>query len=322
MPSCSSPLSPICLFVYNRPWHTKHTLDHLASAKLANSSLLYIFCDGPKIDTTAEELDKIKSVRELALAENRFRQVKVVMADENAGLGRSIVGGISSVLGEHDTVIVLEDDILVHPDFLVFMNYNLHNYRSNKEVMHISAFQRNSWLQFLLPCIFFTRFMDCWGWATWADRWNLLITDISVFDKYLALEKNRVKFDFGTLEHSHQFDLNKNAFKTWAIFWYGSIVMLNGLCLKPKFSYTKNIGNDGSGVHNVVNTTELASNFVGSFRKYDIKPRESRIGEWYIRDAYSKRSKKRFNRVKDVIFKLLTLIRSKVLGKKQWQIQE
>jgi hypothetical protein len=41
------------------------------------------------------------------------------------------------------------------------------------------------------------------------------------------------------------------------------IAMLNGLCPKPKFSRTKNIGYDGSGVHNVVNTTELASNFVG-----------------------------------------------------------
>lgn len=311
-------LAPVCLFVYNRPSHTRQTLDCLSKAKLADSSILYIFCDGPKESADIEGIEKIKQVQELALLENRFKEVNVVVSEINIGLGRSVINGVSNVLGKHDTVIVLEDDILVHADFLVFTNYYLQMYKNNCEVMHISGFQRNSWLQFFLPRVFFTRFMDCWGWATWADRWKLLVTDISVFDKYLTLKKNKKRFDFSTLEHSAQFDMNRDGLKTWAIFWYATIAMFNGLCLKPRFSYTKNIGNDGSGANNIINANELASNFTVEFKKCHAKPNESRIGEWYIRDAYSKKSRKRFNRVKGLIFVLLTKIRKSIWSPAEW----
>lgn len=307
-----STLAPVCLFVYNRPSHTRQTLDCLSRAKLADSSVIYIFCDGPKESADINEIENIKQVQELVFSENRFKEVNVIVSEINIGLGKSVINGISNVLDKHSTVIVLEDDILVHADFLVFMNFYLQQYRNNHEVMHISGFQRNSWLQFFLPRVFFTRFMDCWGWATWADRWKLLVTDISIFDKYLSLNKNKDRFDFKTLEHSYQFDLNRDGLKTWAIFWYGTIAMFNGLCLKPRFSYTKNIGNDGSGSNNVVNTNELASNFTAVFKKYHTTPHESRIGEWYIRDAYSKKSRKRFNRVKGLIFVILTKIRKSI----------
>ncbi len=322
MTNSSDTLSPICLFVYNRPWHTKQTLDHLSSAKLAELSTLYIFCDGPKYTANEQELDRINQVRNLAFSEKRFKQVIVVLAENNIGLGKSIINGINHVLENYETIIVMEDDLLAHPDFLVFMNYYLIKYADCKQVMHISGFQRNSYLQFILPRIYFTRFMNCSGWATWADRWQLLITETDVFDKYLSIPANKNKFDFGTLQHSAQFELNRDGLKTWAIFWYATISILNGVCLNPRFSFIKNIGNDGSGANNVYDESESYSNFSCKFKKYNRRPVESFLGEMYIRDAYSKRSKKRFNRVKDVIFKLLTRIRSKVLGKKQWRIQE
>lgn len=302
--------SPICFYVYNRPEHTKESLDYLSRAKLAESSTLYIYCDGPKEVADTLELDKIRQVRDLVLSESRFKEVIVTLAQKNIGLGKSIISGINKVLNNHDTVIVLEDDILVHPDFLIFMNYNLQVYRNYKEVMHISAFQRNSWVQFFLPNIFFSRFMDCWGWATWSDRWSLLITDVSTFDKFLSLDKNKTKFNFGVLEHSNQFNLNREGLQTWAIFWYATIVMLNGLCLRPRFSYTKNIGNDGSGTNGVVKTTELASNFVKRFKPYKPRLIETRLSELYIQEAYAKRSKKRLTTPKRWLHDILSNLRN------------
>lgn len=317
-PIPSDNLAPVCLFVYNRPWHTKEVLDCLSRAKLAESSTLYIFCDGPKETATGEELDKIRKVQSLARSEKRFRQVTVVAAENNIGLGKSIIRGINHVLENHDTIIVMEDDLLAHPDFLVFMNYYLNIYKNSSKVMHISGFQRNSYLQFFLPRIYFTRFMNCSGWATWSDRWRLLITEIEVFDNYLSIPENREKFDFGTLQHSAQFDLNRDGLRTWAIFWYATISFLNGICLNPRFSYIKNIGNDGSGANNVYDTSDTYSNYTWKFKKYHGRPVESRLGEMYIRDAYSKRSRKRFNRVKESIFKMLTRTRSLFLGVQQW----
>ena len=41
-------LAPIVIFVYNRPKHTKQTLESLAKNLLANKSYLYIIADGSK----------------------------------------------------------------------------------------------------------------------------------------------------------------------------------------------------------------------------------------------------------------------------------
>ena len=40
--------APIVLFVYNRPDHTKQTLEALSKNCLANKSRLFIYSDGPK----------------------------------------------------------------------------------------------------------------------------------------------------------------------------------------------------------------------------------------------------------------------------------
>jgi len=47
--------APIVLFVYNRPDHTRRTLEALASADLAAVSLLYVYADGPKHGALAAE---------------------------------------------------------------------------------------------------------------------------------------------------------------------------------------------------------------------------------------------------------------------------
>jgi hypothetical protein len=54
--------SPIALFVYNRPWHTKQTLNALLNNDLAIQSDLYIFSDGPKNNSSE---GSVKAVREI-----------------------------------------------------------------------------------------------------------------------------------------------------------------------------------------------------------------------------------------------------------------
>ena len=51
-------ISPIVLFIYNRPEHTRQTLEALASNTLAQESDLFIYADGPKDNATPETLEK------------------------------------------------------------------------------------------------------------------------------------------------------------------------------------------------------------------------------------------------------------------------
>ena len=303
-------LAPICLFVYNRPQHLLKTLSALLKAKLSEQSEIFIFCDGMRLD---DDPLRIEEVRSIVQDINGFKKIHYEFSEHNKGLGKSIIYGVSKVLEMYESVIVLEDDHLVHEDFLVYMNFYLENFKYEKRIMHIGAFQRNSYLQFFLPKTYFTRYMDCWGWATWAESWKLLILDFQLFENYFSISYNEKKYNFNKLDHHLYLNKNKDEIITWAIFWHSTIAVYNGLCLMSKYSYVKNIGNDGTGSNQVVKTNELASNFIKNFIPYFPVLKETKLTELYIQDAYAKRSRKRFTTVKNWLHILLSKLRNIIL---------
>ena len=302
--------APVVLFLYNRPKHTVATLRNLSLTVDAENTELYIFCDGPKMNSSREDLDNISKVRKIAECQNGFKKVIVACSDINKGLGQSILNGVSEVVNKFGRCIVLEDDHIVHSDFIRYMNYYLDTYENEERVMHISAFSRNSFLQFFMPTVFFTRYMDCGGWATWSESWNKLQLNFKLFDDYFSIEYNKNKYNFNKLNHHNFLYMNKEVLKTWAVFWHSTIAIHNGLCLMSKFSYVKNIGNDGSGTNGVVKTTELASNFVKRFKPNKPRLLETRLSELYIQDAYAKRSKKRLTTPKRWLHDILSNLRN------------
>lgn len=303
-------LAPICLFLYNRPEHTRKTLYKLQEAEGAKESLLFIFCDGPKEGATYQEKVNIQDVRTLADQITGFHKITVNKQATNIGLANSIILGVTTVIQEYGRVIVLEDDHLVHKDFLKYMNFYLKEYEKEEKVMHIGGFARNSYLQFFLKRVYLTQYMDCGGWATWADCWEKLITDFNIIDDELRNKHFFNRFNFSKLDYHNYFEPNRNGLKTWAIFWYFTIAYYHGLCVMPKYSYVKNIGNDGSGSNNVVQVNELSSNFIRRFKEFCPKIKESRLGLLYIQDAYAKRSKKRWTTPKKITMKLFGYLRN------------
>ena len=101
-------LAPVVVFAYNRDDHLKKTLEALAINRLAKDSELFIFVDGPK---TKENIEKVMAVRNVALTEARhthFKNVTVEIFEENRGLAKSIIGGVSRIIGQYGKVIVLD----------------------------------------------------------------------------------------------------------------------------------------------------------------------------------------------------------------------
>ena len=114
--------APIALFVYNRPEHTRRTIDALAANPLAIDSDLVIYADGPK---SARDVALVHEVRQIANTVTGFRRVQVKPRERNAGLANSIIAGVSEICDGSGRVIVLEDDLIVAPQFLDFMNAGL-----------------------------------------------------------------------------------------------------------------------------------------------------------------------------------------------------
>ena len=114
--------------------------------------------------------------------------------------------------------------------------------------------------------------MNCWGWATWDFRWN------EVFNNLINnIQESQIEdFNFYNLIENNyrQIELNQqNKINTWAIFWYQTIFLNQGICLFPSKSLVINNGFDGSGVHspNKKNLTKtINSNKIKTFRSFKI----------------------------------------------------
>jgi len=245
-------LAPITLFTYNRPEHTAQTLAYLSENKLAESSKLIIFCDGPRANCSDTDLQKIAAVRQLAKSKPWCKEVEVIEAEENRGLAGSIVKGVTEVVSTYGKVIMLEDDMLTSPGFLQYMNDALTLYEDEEKVMHVSAYIHPFPRYYIFPETFLFRVPTCsGGWGVWKSSWQHYNADTAYL--YKELERQNLLYEF-YLEDSKVFkdQLERNlqgTMNTWFIKWYAVNFLRGGLSLHPKKTLVKNIGFDGSGEH-------------------------------------------------------------------------
>jgi len=86
-------------------------------------------------------------------------------------LANSIIDGVTNIVNRYGKIIVLEDDLVTSQYFLKFMNEALEFYQDEKKVWHISGWNYPINID-IKDDVFLWRVMNCWGWATWKDRWN------------------------------------------------------------------------------------------------------------------------------------------------------
>ena len=246
--------SPVALFVYNRADNTRATLRALLNNTLAAQTDLYVFSDGGKDEKSWAEVNAVRAVLHEVEAEvartHSLLSMTIVERPENYYLERNIIEGIGAVLAKHETIIVLEDDIVTSPYFLQFMNDAFRLYRDDPRVMHVSGFTR-------LPSLtggagggsfYFSPFMAGWGWGTWKDRWN------EHFKHYASRAEALEGFtseDINALEYGGNFPCLKHLDRDpipWDICWGIAIHRAHGLCLYPTRTLVRNIGLE-AGTH-------------------------------------------------------------------------
>lgn len=239
-------LAPVALFAYRRPDHLSEALRSLAANPGAESTCLTIYCDGPKGEA---DQAAVAQVRKVAHQAEGFAQVSVIEREFNLGLAQSVISGVTETLEKSDRVIVMEDDLVVSPDFLEYMNQALELYQDEDRVVSIHGFMYA--IPPGLPQSVFLRGADCWGWATWRRGWKLFEHDSARLLQQIEESKDRSDFDFGGAFPYLQMLRDQTAGKidSWAIRWYASAFLANKLTLYPGQSLVENIGQEGSGTH-------------------------------------------------------------------------
>jgi hypothetical protein len=242
--------APIVLFVYNRPNHTRKTLESLEENLLSKESDLYIYSDGPKKDASKEEVEKIKKTRDIIRQRKWCEKVTIIEKKENMGLANSITTGVTEIVNKYGKIIVLEDDLILSTHFLEYMNNALDRYKIDDRVMQISGHMFPAEIHIEEDALFLP-FTSSWGWATWKRSWKLFDWDSKGLD---ILRENPLMRKRFNLDNSYPFyDMllkqKSGRVDSWAIKFYLIVFLNNGLVLYPKKTLVWNGGFDKDAVH-------------------------------------------------------------------------
>lgn len=239
-------LAPIAIFTYKRLEHTRKTIKALQQNNLAQASDVFIYSDGPRNNNDKE---KVENIRKYLATVNGFKNINIITRNKNFGLAKSITVGVTELCEKYGRVIILEDDLVTSPFFLIYMNEALDTYKDEEKVMHIAGYfppvkTKN------LPETFFYNQTNCWGWATWQRAWQHYNNDAKNLFNEITKQNQINEFNLDGVRPNFEEQLKNNIsdkIKTWAIKWQASVFLENGLSLHPNKSLVQNIGFDSTG---------------------------------------------------------------------------
>ncbi|MDP5230059.1 MAG: glycosyltransferase [Cellulophaga sp.] len=252
------PNAPIAVFVYKRLEPLKATIASLAKNTWAQQSELYIFSDGaghPKDEKLVQE------VRDFLKTITGFENVTIVLSEGNKGLATSIILGVSKVFETFDRIIVLEDDLISSPNFLVYMNSALEYYKDRPEIFSIAGYSPSvNFPDDYTYDVYFTQRASSWGWATYRKQWEGVDWKVKGYKKFKTnflaqLRFNRMGSDMSGMLAKQM----KGKLDSWAIRWCFHQFQHNLYTVFPKKSKIVNIGFTAQATN--TNNTKLELRF-------------------------------------------------------------
>ena len=226
---------PIILFAYARPDHLRRTLNCLRGEQVPR---IFAFSDGPRTPDKAIAVDQVRNM----LRTIDWCDVVLCERDENLGLGRSILQGVTEILKDNEMAIVIEDDLIVAPGTYNYLCAALHQYAQNPRVGSVTGWTH--------PTVtpndiknqpYFDGRAECLVWGTWARAWEGMERDAKSLMRECesqGIGRNHYGADLPAMAED---ELRKNI---WAVRFLYHHIATRRLCLRPPWSMVEHIGFD------------------------------------------------------------------------------
>jgi glycosyltransferase involved in cell wall biosynthesis len=242
--------APILVMVYDRLDSLKKCIESLQNCEEAKNSVLYISSDAAY---RIQDSEKIQAVRAYIQTVSGFEKVVPIIHQQNKGLNGSYNFAIDLIFKENDTFLFLEDDIIVAPDFLKFVNDGLEFYKNDNKIISISGFSHSVFFEVdesLKSAVYFTNRWCPWGFASWKSKimevhaLSLESLNEDLKDKKFVKKLDEIGIDLFT---AFQRKLYKNEPLVLDYRYVHHMVKNDLYTVTPYSTKAFNIGNDGQG---------------------------------------------------------------------------
>jgi hypothetical protein len=238
--------APIALFIFKRRAHTRRVIESLQRCTGFAQSPIYVFADGPRRPDEARAVQETRAEARGLLRD----QAVYVERESNLGVDNSIIAGVTELCDRYGRVVVVEEDLVVAPSFLAFLNAGLERYAEQLDVMQVCGYMydvpefRQRGEAIFLPMT------SSLGWATWKRAWDQFDPNATGWRERFSDPRERKRFDLdGNRQYAkmlaHHMSMRVPA---WDIRWYYSVFAREGLVLFPPRTLVVH-EYDGTGTH-------------------------------------------------------------------------
>jgi hypothetical protein len=238
--------APISISVYDRLEHLSRCLDSIKANPLALETELYIFSDAPK----SSDEERIDAVRKFCSEISGFKKVHLLCQTEN-NYKKNMTDARTIPLREHGKMIRLEDDNIVSPEFLKYMNEALDYYEKEPTVLGVSGYSPPiSQEKYTEKDVYLSKIYSTWGHGTWANKSFLeFCLESAPYRDMLANDMQRkVRSFHPSLDRAlKKIDEGSHYAPDQMLTYF--LIKNDQFQVKPVKSLVKNIGHDGSGIN-------------------------------------------------------------------------
>lgn len=247
--------TPVTYIIFNRPRHTRETF---AAIRAQRPAKLFIIADGPRPGHPTDA-ERCKEVRRIVEQIDWACDVQRNYAEQNLGCKRRVTTGLDWVFSHVEQAIVIEDDVLPHPDFYGYCEALLDRYKNDERVMMITGCNFQDGLRRGHAAYYFSKYNHVWGWASWRRAWQKNDPTLSFWpawknsDAWCKHTPDRIERRYWSNILDRMY---RNEIDTWDYSWMASVWYHDGLTATPNVNLVSNIGFGPDGTHTVTDVDE------------------------------------------------------------------
>lgn len=282
--------SAVLFMIFKRVDTTKRVFERIREVQPPR---LYIAADGPRKDRP-DEVQKCADTRRVVENVDWPCEVYRLYRDDNLGCGKGVSSAISWFFEHEEQGIIIEDDILAHPDFFKYCDDLLDRYKDDERIQLISG--NNYFYDGYKSDVsyYMSNYMNIWGWASWKRVWITYKYDVNEYDgteirKNLQnnLSKSSARYFWNIFQKMKKFKVD-----TWDFQLYMNQQFYNRRSILPCVNMVENIGMGSEDAAHTKKQNATVSNHKGNSPYPLVHP--SKIAEDRLADSISMINSKQY----------------------------